>query len=264
MGTTARQAIDRILDDTGVPRVDDTVDTFKEGDPDAAITGIATTFLATHAVLQTAADSGLNLVITHEPIYYNHRDETKDLEGDPVVKAKRALIRERRLIVWRYHDFSHAIRPDAILQGLVEAFGWQEGNVPDAPCLFEFPETALGDLAGQLREKTNGRAVRVMGDLDARCSNAWISVGFSGTHSHLAGMRDPRTQLLVIGEGHEWESIEYVRDARYQGRKVSMIVLGHCNSEEPGMEYIARMIEPLFPDLPIKHIPAGDPFIPAP
>ena len=44
---TARQAVERIRAGVGVPWRDTTVDTFKAGDPDTAVTGIATAVMAT-------------------------------------------------------------------------------------------------------------------------------------------------------------------------------------------------------------------------
>ena len=65
-----------------------TVDTFKAGNPENEITGIACTFMATVNVLKKAAELGCNLIITHEPTYYNHLDSKAGLENDPVYAAK--------------------------------------------------------------------------------------------------------------------------------------------------------------------------------
>src|SRR5438105_2290135 len=67
---TVRQVIERIQKNVGVPWREQTVDTFKAGDPDAPVTGIATTMMATYDVLERAGKSGKNLVITHEPTYF--------------------------------------------------------------------------------------------------------------------------------------------------------------------------------------------------
>jgi hypothetical protein len=64
----------------------DTVDTLKGGDPSTPVTGIATTFLDTMDVLREAVKRGDNLIITHEPTFYNHRDETAAFANDPVYK----------------------------------------------------------------------------------------------------------------------------------------------------------------------------------
>src|SRR6202158_4533090 len=76
---TARDVIARIQQQVGVPWVAETVDTFKAGDPDTAITGIAVTMMATMDVLQRASAKGLNLVITHEPTFYAHLDTPEAL-----------------------------------------------------------------------------------------------------------------------------------------------------------------------------------------
>src|SRR5436190_8911271 len=103
---TARQVVERIKAHVGVPWSDPTVDTFKSGDPDTPVTGIATTMMATLDVLQRAAEAGANLVITHEPTFFSHLDDVKTLEQDrdPVYLAKQAFIRDHHLVVWRFHD----------------------------------------------------------------------------------------------------------------------------------------------------------------
>ena len=91
---TAREVIARIQAHVGIPWQQDTVDTFKAGNPDAEVHGIAVTMMATLDVLQRAAASGQNLIITHEPTFYGHQDRVDDLEreSDAVYAAKKALI----------------------------------------------------------------------------------------------------------------------------------------------------------------------------
>ncbi len=62
---TAWQVIERIQKNVGVAWRSQTVDTFKAGDPDTKVEGIATTMMATFDVLRRAAASGKNLIITH-------------------------------------------------------------------------------------------------------------------------------------------------------------------------------------------------------
>ena len=57
---TARAIVTRIQERLGVPWQTDTVDTFKAGNPDEPITGIAVTMMATMDVLERAAASGKN------------------------------------------------------------------------------------------------------------------------------------------------------------------------------------------------------------
>ena len=69
-----------------------------------------------------------------------------------------------------------------------------------------------------------------------------------------------KPDVLVVGEVHEWETAEYVRDARSLSSKTSLIILGHCMSEEPGMEFLVEWLQPKIPEMKITHILSGDPF----
>ena len=61
-----------------------TVDTFKAGDPDTPVTGIAVTMMATLDVLQRAAANHQNLIITHEPTFFSHQDTPEGMDqSDP-------------------------------------------------------------------------------------------------------------------------------------------------------------------------------------
>src|SRR5438132_10937520 len=68
---TARQVVERIQKNVGVPWREKTVDTFKAGNPDTTVKGIATTMVATLDLLKRAAEVHRNLIIVHEPTFYS-------------------------------------------------------------------------------------------------------------------------------------------------------------------------------------------------
>src|ERR1700689_5271665 len=70
---TAREIVKAIQDHIGIPWMAQTVDTFKAGDPDTPVTGIAVTMMATLDVLHGAAANQRNFIITHEPTFYSHK-----------------------------------------------------------------------------------------------------------------------------------------------------------------------------------------------
>src|SRR3984885_1709387 len=98
--STAADVIHRIQQRYPAP-VPDTVDPVKAGDPATPVTGIATTFLDTMEVLREANRRGLNLVITHEPTFYNHRDNTAFFSNDPVYQEKLAFMKHNTMVVFR-------------------------------------------------------------------------------------------------------------------------------------------------------------------
>lgn len=106
---TIQQVIDSIIATVPEAPLADSVDVFKSGDPTQVVTGIVTTFTATMNVLRQVVDLGANLVITHEPTFYDHRDQTAWLENDPVYAAKRAFIEQHKLTIWRFHDYWHIL-----------------------------------------------------------------------------------------------------------------------------------------------------------
>src|SRR6201996_9500391 len=135
---TAREIVKEIQDHVGIPWQADTVDTFKAGNPDTPVTGIAVTMMATLDVLQRAAASGENLIITHEPTFYNHLDQTSSLEQqhDAVLATKQAFIAQHNLVIWRFHDHWHARKPDGILLGMTHALGWEKFQDPQDEHVF--------------------------------------------------------------------------------------------------------------------------------
>jgi putative NIF3 family GTP cyclohydrolase 1 type 2 len=239
--------------------VADTVDTIKAGDPTTPVTGIATTFLDTMDVLREANRRGLNLVITHEPTFYNHRDNTAFFSSDPVYKEKLAFIEQHHMVVFRLHDEIHGTTPDHIALGLVEALGWQSYTQPNDPFHVTIPPLSLGILAKQLQAKLKANTMRVVGDPNLMITHVALRPGASGLEKQVTALRSEAVELLIAGEASEWETVEYVRDATAQGRHKALILLGHEVSEEPGMEKCAEDLRLVFPTMKVEHIPAGNP-----
>ncbi|MGK2963043.1 MAG: Nif3-like dinuclear metal center hexameric protein [Gemmatimonadaceae bacterium] len=261
---TAAELAARIEQRAGATVQPNTVDTFKAGNPDVRVTGIAVTMMATLDVLQRAAAKGHNLIITHEPVFYSHRDATDVLanDGDPVFAAKQKFIADNGLVIWRFHDRPHAMKPDMIRAGMIEALGWETHQQPDNASLFDLPPTTIARLASELREKLGAHAPRIVGDPSARVARAAITHGFPGFSANRAALRLPGVEVLVMGEDHEWETIEYGVDAVTAGLLKGLIVLGHVPSEQSGMENVSRWLRTFIQDVPIEFIPTADPFTP--
>ncbi len=259
-GWTVGAVIDRILEHIPGPAPSDTVDTLKTGSRDQAVKGIATTFMATCDVIERAAAAGANLIITHEPTFYNHRDHTDWLAGDPVYRRKTALLEEKGMAVWRFHDFWHRWTPDPMNHGLIQDFGWSEAAVNDSEGLCRIPEVPLGSLATRLRDRLGLRYVRVVGRLDQPCSLVGLLPGAWGGGPQINFLRQHNPDVLVVGEISEWETNVYLVDANWAGMARGLIILGHVNTEEPGMRFLAEWLTPRFPELSIQHVPMQDPF----
>jgi putative NIF3 family GTP cyclohydrolase 1 type 2 len=257
---TAQQVIDRIKTKAGGSWQGDTVDTFKAGDPNTPVTGIVTSFMSTLDVLQRAAASGKNLIITHEPTFYNHLDKLDDLRGDPVVAAKQEFIRQHHLVVWRFHDHFHLTNRDGIMRGMTDALGWQKFKNPSNEHLFALPETTVAALSADVRKRLNIRTMRVVGDPGMKLTKIGFLPGASGAAKQITMLERDDVEALLIGEVPEWETISYARDAVTEGKHKALIILGHTVSEEAGMRYCAQWLTTFIPETPIEFIPAGEPF----
>jgi putative NIF3 family GTP cyclohydrolase 1 type 2 len=260
---TARDVIARIQQQVGVPWQSDTVDTFKAGNPDSRVSGIAVTMMATLDVLQRAAAAGDNLIITHEPTFFDHLDISDQLpekDTDPVLAAKRQFIAEHGLVIWRFHDHWHARNPDGIEAGMVHALGWEKFQDANNQYLFTIPETPLENLAAEIKRKLGIRIVRVVGDPGLRITKLALAPGAAGLTRQAKALEMPGVQALVIGEAQEWEAVEYVADAVSEGRQKSLIILGHIPSEQAGMEECTSWLKTFVTEVPIQFVPAREPF----
>jgi len=262
---TASEVIERIKKQVGLEWRADTVDTFKGGDPNTKVTGIATTMMATMDVLQRAAAKCDNLVITHEPTFYDHLDTSNQLpqgESDAVLAEKRRFIEEHHLVVWRFHDYWHMRQPDGILLGVVKQLGWEKYQDATNPHLFTIPETTVGKLSEQLQTKLGIHVMRVAADRDMKVKRIALSPGAAGFHREVGALEMPDVELLITGESREWETVEYVADAIAQGRHKALIMLSHVPSEQPGMDECAKWLKTFVTEVPVEFVPTKDPFAP--
>jgi putative NIF3 family GTP cyclohydrolase 1 type 2 len=258
---TARQIIDQIKANVGVPWQEPTVDTIKAGDPDTPVTGIATTMMATFDVLRRAAAEDKNLVITHEPTFYSHQDKTDILEqeNDAVWAEKEKFIREHHMVVWRFHDHWHRRRPDGIMTGVLRALGWEKFYNADTRTV-TVPETTLAELAATVKTRLGARTLRVVGNPAMKVTSIAMQPGAGGPLGHRKALQKSSVEVLFIGEVPEWETVEYVSDAAAQGKRKAVILVGHIASEQPGMEYCAEWLKSFIKDVPIGFVPTREMF----
>jgi putative NIF3 family GTP cyclohydrolase 1 type 2 len=259
-GITIQEAIDLIIRQCVKHPFPKTVDTVKTGDPAQKLRGIVATFLATRTVIEKAVQLKANLIITHEPTFYNHLDEREKLGTDPVYLSKLRLLEENQIVVWRFHDYWHSHRPDGVMVGVLKQIGWEPFAHKDNPSRCTVAAIPLTQLAKELGRKFQADKVAFVGDPQLTCREVSFSLGAAGGEAQISSLSKTGVDVLVVGELNEWETCEYARDASLAGIKKGLIVLGHAASEEPGMKYLADWLQPMLPGIPIHHIPAGSPF----
>lgn len=260
MNRTIQDVIDLIIASVpGAPR-EGSVDVFKCGDPSREVTGIVTTFMASMDVLQKAVELGANLVIAHEPLFYEHHDETGWLEDDPIYQRKRDFLTENRLTVWRFHDYWHMHEPDGILTGVVRALGWEAyQQAEQGGSVLVVPQMTVAALAAIVKEKLGLTVTRIVGDPQQRCARVGLLLGAPGGNWQIAAFHHWQVDVLICGETSEWQTCEYVRDANSMGYNKTLMIVGHAKSEEEGMNYLTEWLQPKVAEIPITYLAVGDP-----
>jgi putative NIF3 family GTP cyclohydrolase 1 type 2 len=260
-GLTAGDVIARIKANLGIPWRDNTFrDTFKFGGPDTAVKGIATTMFCNFDVVQRAAAAGFNMIIPHEDTYWNDRDDVSIVNGDPLYKTKVDFMTKNNIVIFRMHDHMHSQRPDFTYVGLTRALGLDpKYETASQSHRFTIPETTLTALAADFQKRLGAKALRVVGDPNAKVSRIQVGVGYATPAGN-----NPDIDVVVSGELQEtdgaFDSPEYVLDAVALGIRKGWIMLGHAISEEQGMLEMAQWIKSFTPEVPVELIRGGEPF----
>jgi putative NIF3 family GTP cyclohydrolase 1 type 2 len=258
--STAEQLIATIIKNTGSSAIPNTVDVIKEGDPQTPVTGIITCMFATMDVLKQAVIKNCNLLVVHEPLYYNHLDDTKTLQYDPVYLEKKRFITDHKLVIWRFHDYIHSMKPDGIETGMITKLGWKEYTVNGTTNQFVLPETTLKELLKNLKKVFPKNAFYVVGNPDMKLKNVRFVAGAPGSSRQISLLEDKNVDVVIGGEAQQWETYEYMRDAVDQGKNKAIIFLGHINSEEAGMDYCSSWLKGFIKDLPVYFVECGPSF----
>jgi putative NIF3 family GTP cyclohydrolase 1 type 2 len=255
--TSAAKVIGIIIKNTGSGTIPNTVDIIKEGDPETPVKGIVTSMFATMEVLKEAVNKNCNLIIVHEPVYYNHLDETKQFQNDQVFLEKKRFINDHKLVIWRFHDYIHSMKPDGVEVGMVAKLGWKDYVVNGHLDQFVLPETTLKGLLKNLKQIFPKNAFYVIGDPEMKLSKVRLAAGAPGSMFHINLLEDKNVDVVIAGESPQWETYEYMRDAVSQGRKKAVIFVGHIASEEAGMDYCSGWLKTFIKDMPIYFVESG-------
>ncbi len=235
----------------------DSCDTCKAGNPNRETNKVAVSMFATPDVVREAAAWGAELLIVHEPTYYNHYDRHSD---EKIECEKRRIIEESGLTLYRYHDHPHDTTPDQIAAGQLRQFGLK-GQIEYTDTFdlvrvhLDEPMTPL-ELAKQIEKTCNIRHLRICGAANTPCS---VVSGMFGTPGGVfEELKSDNCEILLTGEACEWALGEYARDAAQLGYKKALIIMGHIGSERDGMLYVADLLREMLTELEVRYIECGE------
>jgi len=251
---TAQEVVNQIKSHIGVPwNESSSRDTFKAGDPNTPVKGVASCFMSTFDVIKRANEAGLNFVITHEPTFWGDPESATMFKDDPILKIKLGYIERNKMIVWRIHDHWHAHRPDAFRESMNKALGWTQ-YYDEQKRLFKLPATTLKAVADRIASATKSRSVRVVGD-----PGTPVTVLAQGGHEFNQNRRGfSIADAVRTSEAREWDTVEYVRDLVASGEKKGYVLISHEAGEELAMGVFAQWLPEQIPGLRAEFIPTTD------
>jgi len=235
-----------------------TVDTFKIGDPMRPLSRVALCFIATPDLIKEAATWGADMIITHEPTFYDHCDNMPEYK---FAAMKKELLEELGVTLFRYHDHPHTVSGrDLFSEGFIDSMGWK-GTFTD-PLHFVLDEAVSPrEIVMQMEERLDVHHVRIAGELDRPAKNIALLLGARGGEWNQF-LNDDNTDVAIGGEVCEWAICEGARDAAQLGIPKSVIVMGHAASERDGMKYITKIMKEKFGDTGIefRYFESGETF----
>jgi putative NIF3 family GTP cyclohydrolase 1 type 2 len=230
------------------------VDRIVAGDPECRATGVAVMWMAYRSALERAVELGCNVIVTHEPTFYDHHDEDPASLSLGASQSKRALIDRHALTVMRCHDLWDAM-PE---RGVPDAWGRRLGlGAPVAATeflrVYEVRETTALELAMDVARAVRPlgqEAVQLLGDEEARVRRIGIGTGA------ITPYRRMTVDLGVDAAICTDDGIDYWRDGALAiDGGVPLIVVNHPVAEEDGIVSLAETLREALAPLPVHHLP---------
>lgn len=240
--------------DGGWVNWDNTVDTFKSGEPEREITGIAVGWMSYTWALKKALELGCNLFITHEPTYYNHHDKDESLFRYETARAKREFIERNELIILRCHDLWDQVSDIGIPDSWAKQLGFSNPIAGEGYYrVYDVSgRTALdvGKQVALLVKSLGQEAVQLIGPPEKAVSRVAIGTGAITPFMHF--LDTYQVDIAICTD----DGFSYWRDG---GLAIDMefpvILVNHPVGELNGMKLLAEHLQEKFPDIPVHYIP---------
>jgi len=236
---------------------EDTVDRIILGDPEAEIRRVAVTWISSFDALRWAVARGADMLITHEPTFWRHRDEL-EMIGDKYALGprKRKFIEDNGIVVLRNHDVWDRMPQIGIPWAWARFLGFGENPAAVSDNRYQhrydIEPVRLDDLALRIAGKTAALgepAVQVIGDGGRKVSK--VGVG-TGCLCDIGVFRAMGCDVSIVTDDGScyWSGIQHAAE---DGHPV--VRVNHGTSEEPGMVTLTKYTNDHFPGLTAEHLP---------
>jgi hypothetical protein len=114
--------------------------------------------------------------------------------------ATKGTARKTRLVVWRFHDYMHALRPDGVQMGVLQALGWEAYYNATKPHLLTLPQTTLQDIVALAKKQASYSACKNSGRPEDTCSRVVLIPGAAGGRMQMQALMQEQPDLLIVGD----------------------------------------------------------------
>ena len=231
-----------------------TVDTVKFGDGDKAVETVAVCWYPSLANLRQAVQLGCDLLLTHEPTWWDHFDRPGGWRTEGPGLEKTRLLEESEMVVARLHDTWDNWPEIGIRDSLAQGLGLSRfvGEDPTRwHATYEVPEQSLCDFARYIAQKVRPLgedSVQVIGDPEMTVKRPSIGVGCGGPHEDMIALGSDVLIMCFDGASY-WSARE-----RFAEQGVGVITLEHGTTEMWGIESLARYIGATWPTLAVHYL----------
>lgn len=230
------------------------------GDPQTEITGIAVTWTPTVRVLEQAACGGLNFILTHELPFFAASESRwfRILPEDdrPHNVARRRLLDAYGMVVCRCHS-NWDTSPGGVMQSTAQALGFDRVAHQGPGCAtYDLEPTTVAELAARAKQRLGVPVLRVTHDTGRPVRR--VTVLYGGLLQIWHGVDEAvlaGADAIICGE-----ALDYSWRAAVDAG-IAVIETAHINSENPGMRNFARLLAERLPDLPVRFLDAGLPWV---
>lgn len=246
-----------------------TVDKIIIGDPGTVIKKIGTCWMSTWETCKKAVNAGVNVLVTHEPTFYTHRDLDEvpgflDKKSDYVkeqylsqIEKKKKWINDNRLVIIRNHDTLDALPERGIPFALGEFLGFKNSDIIASRTyynVYKFDKQSASSfasgMAGKLKE-LGQPGVAFYGDPAREVSSVGIGTGWICDPMEFADLK-PDVFVAIDDVIKTHIQTVFAADTGHP-----LIVVNHGTSEEMGMRSLNQIIKEKYPDIDVIHFNEG-------
>ena len=232
-----------------------TVDRVIYGNPGSEVQAIAVAWMPYRETVIRTRELGANVLVTHEPTFYDHWDLDGKLAEEPASIVKRELIEDEEITIIRCHDVWDALPEIGI------PFAWGDFLELGSPVdgerfynVYEIPTCSAGEFTLRMSERTRELGqpnLGFYGDPDRPVKRVGLGTGCISNPFTLYEM-GADLAISVDDVVRAWVAGEWCHDTGNP-----LVVVNHCVAEEPGMVTLAQYLQRTFNDIQVHHIPQG-------